>query len=529
MQAVEGVAKAAPTSFQPAVVGRRAPFVRGPLLIAGTVALAAFFGLAFFARNSGPLPGDVGIEKFVQAIPWGPASQVFGWVTAFNGTTQATAGLILLAIAVLLRPRAFVFSVLASLSGTLYVLANSAVDRPRPTPELVRVTEHLGANSFPSGHAVFALTYATLIVLVVGGKYLSRRQLAVAAALGLAVVVFISLARLATGGHWPSDVYGGLLLSGGWLLVLLSVRPIGNPVLAWLGDPSGAWNALHPGLPNTLSSRRRLVERVFYMPIVQLFERFGFLVRGVLWAMVGVALIASAFSIGRQIDLYGSVAVLVQNPWGGGVAAAIVLALGGYALWGFVRTIFDPLRRGSNLGGLTARLGFLSSAASYTLILLFTIGLALSRAGSAQSGAFDPMPAVNLLESYGAVYVLGAIVFAIGVSQAIDGWREPFINDVLIEDAPHGLLFNIWTWLGRAGLWARAGLFGFVGVLIVAEHWSGHPWSTSFTHAFERIAQLPAGPAVAALLGAGLIALGLHSIGSARWMRLRPPVLGSRG
>jgi hypothetical protein len=126
------------------------------------------------------------------------------------------------------------------------------------------------------------------------------------------------------------------------------------------------------------------------------------------------------------------------------------------------------------------------------------------------------------------VYVVGAVTIAIGVSQAIDGWREPFKHDVLTEDAPHGFLFHLWTFLGRVGLWARAALFAFLGVLIVVDHAGGLPWSTDFGHAFMRIDQLPGGSAAAVILGLGLVALGLHSFGSARWMRLRPPVIPAR-
>lgn len=214
-------------------------FIRGRLLAAGVSALGGFAALAWLVHgNPGPLLGDVEIERFVQSIPWGWLAVVFGSATAFSGATQATAGIILLALVIVIRPRAFLFSVLGSLSGLLYTLTNAAIDRPRPSPGLVHVTEHLGAHSFPSGHAVFAVTYATLLVLCIGGKYLRRRPLIAVSILAAVVVAFMSIARLATGGHWPTDVYGGLLLAGGWILVLLSVRPIGNPVLAWLGDPA---------------------------------------------------------------------------------------------------------------------------------------------------------------------------------------------------------------------------------------------------------------------------------------------------
>jgi membrane-associated phospholipid phosphatase len=506
----------------------RISVIRASLLLPGLLALGTFFVLAFVARNSGPLPGDVQVERFAQSVAWGPVTTFFGWITAFNGPTQLTAGLIVLTVVIAINPRTFFFSVLAALSGPLYTVSNSLVDRPRPSGALVQVTEHLGGHSFPSGHAVFALTYVSLLVLCVGGKYLPRRWLYAAAVAGAAVVLFMSAARLATGGHWPTDVYGSLLLGGGWLLLLLSFRPIGNPVLAWLGDPTGAWKAHHPSLSNTFESRRKLVAHAMYTPIVQVFERLGFAVRGILWIVIGGALAASVFQLGQHFDLYDSVRFLISDPWRWPMVILIVLAIGGYALWGYVRTIFDPLQRGRSVSGLVARMGFLSSAISYTLVAAFAFSLGFTNSFGSGTTPIDPVAALNVLAAYGAVYVVGTIVVAIGISQAIDGWREPFKHDVLTEDAPHGFLFHLWTSLGRVGLWARAVLFAFLGVLIVVEHAGGLPWSTDFSHAFMRMDHLPGGSAAAVILGLGLVALGLHSVGSARWMRLRPPVIPAR-
>ena len=501
------------------------PVLRRSLAIPGAAAAAAFLVLGFVARGSGPLPGDVGVERAVQAVPWGPLSTAFVWVTAFNGYRQMMAGLVLLLVVIVINPRTVAFAVLASLSGALYTLSNSLVDRPRPAPDLVQVTEHLGAHSFPSGHAVFAATYASVIVLCVAGKYLHRRGLIAAGVAGVGVVLLMSVARLATGGHWPSDVYGGWLLAGGWMTLLLSFRPVGSPVLAWLGDPDGAWQAHHPGMARTFDNRRRLWAHAAYTPIVQSFERLGLVVRGVLWAVMGGLLIASTFGLGQHVDLYGAVRFLLDNPWRGAIAVVVVLAIGGYAVWGYVRTFLDPLRRGRSVRGLVARLGFLSSAISYTLVVAFTLIVGFTSAPADGARPVDPVAPIAVLERYGAVYLLGLIVVAIGVSQAIDGWREPFAHDVLIEDAPHGALFHVWTWLGRIGLWARAVVFGFLGLLIIVEGAGHSSWSTSFTHAFEQIDKLPAAWAVASILGLGLIALGLHSLGAARWMRLRPPVV----
>jgi hypothetical protein len=77
----------------------------------------------------------------------------------------------------------------------------------------------------------------------------------------IAIAFIFSVARIVTGGHWPSDVLGGLLLAGGWMTTLLSIRFIGDRVIRWPGEPEAAWAARYPNLPHTWEARRGVVRR----------------------------------------------------------------------------------------------------------------------------------------------------------------------------------------------------------------------------------------------------------------------------
>jgi membrane-associated phospholipid phosphatase len=201
--------------------------------------------MAYTAATTSHLPFDVPVTLWLQGHLGGLASW-FGAITALNGTRQTLAGILLLVVILIVNPRTILLAFLASMTGPIYSLVNALVMRPRPSAQLVQVSEHLGGTSFPSGHATFAATYATLLVLCLGGRYLHRRGLVVAAAAGATVVIIFSVARVVTGGHWPSDVLGGLLLAGGWISTLLSVRVLGDPVLKYLGRPEDAWHVRHP-------------------------------------------------------------------------------------------------------------------------------------------------------------------------------------------------------------------------------------------------------------------------------------------
>jgi hypothetical protein len=117
------------------------------------------------------------------------------------------------------------------------------------------------------------------------------------------------------------------------------------------------------------------------------------------------------------------------------------------------------------------------------------------------------------------------VILVVGLGQFLDAWRAPFTHDVLTPDAPHGKLWMSWVWLGRTGLFARGVLFLISGWLILVAAWTGGEWSASFAHVFEAALGFPAGRILVVVVALGMVALALHSLGGARWIRMRPPVL----
>lgn len=80
--------------------------------------------------------------------------------------------------------------------------------RPRPSPELVRVVLHQpGVPSFPSGHSTMAFAVA-----MVAGMHLRQARWWV---ISLGLAGLIGLSRVYLGYHYPSDVLGGVFLGVG--------------------------------------------------------------------------------------------------------------------------------------------------------------------------------------------------------------------------------------------------------------------------------------------------------------------------
>jgi undecaprenyl-diphosphatase len=127
---------------------------------------------------------------------------------------------------------ALMFAVVGEVVG--FVLISLLVDRPRPP------VPHLDAapptDSFPSGHvAATTCCYGMFAVLLYRRWALTRgpsRRVAwlFGAGAGL-IVVAVAVSRLYRGMHHLTDVLGGMLFGGAWLLivVILVLRPMCPP------------------------------------------------------------------------------------------------------------------------------------------------------------------------------------------------------------------------------------------------------------------------------------------------------------
>jgi undecaprenyl-diphosphatase len=114
-------------------------------------------------------------------------------------------------------PRWSEYYLLAALAGwALSSSLKALFARPRP-----RVVPHLdGAGwwSFPSGHAMESTVVLGLGVLLLTETMTSRAAIRWIRGLGIAVIAAIGLSRVYLGVHYPSDVLGGWLAGGAWVV-----------------------------------------------------------------------------------------------------------------------------------------------------------------------------------------------------------------------------------------------------------------------------------------------------------------------
>lgn len=263
-------------------------------------------------------------------------------------------------------------------------------------------------------------------------------------------------------------------------------------------------------------------------PALELLERLGYVVRGVLYAVMGfLALrIALAQPGGKATDLSGSLVWLIGNPFGKLVLIVTIIGLAAYSLWGFVRAIYDPLHRGHDTKGLAARIGFLTSALSYAAIAFFALQILAGQGAASHDSTQKTISSLLTNPAGGFITeLLGIISIGIGIGQFIEAYRATFKNDLKAAEMSQSEK-EIAIGLGRFGMAARGVTFLVIGWFLIQAGIHHDPGKAQgFGGAFLFLLAQPYGHVLVGIIALGFVALGLHSFACARWVRL----LGSPG
>jgi hypothetical protein len=273
----------------------------------------------------------------------------------------------------------------------------------------------------------------------------------------------------------------------------------------------------------TIQAGTGAVKRAASNPLLELLERLGYLVRGALYAVMGILALGIAVSVrgGKATDLTGSLVFLISNPFGKLVLIVAAVGLSAYSLWGFTRAIYDPLHRGSDASGYAARLGFVSSAVSYAAIVFFAVKILIGSAAASSDSTQKTIASILVHPGGGWVtIIIGVVAIAIGLGQFLEAYRATFAADLKgAEMSPSARNFAITC--GRFGMAARGVTFLVIGWFVVQAGIHNDPSKAQgFGGAFVFLLDQPFGRVVLAVVALGFVALGLHSFACARWIRL---------
>jgi Domain of Unknown Function (DUF1206) len=273
----------------------------------------------------------------------------------------------------------------------------------------------------------------------------------------------------------------------------------------------------------TMQTGTAAVKRAAANPALELLERLGYLVRGALYAVMGLLALKIVLNIagGQATDLTGSLVAMVSNPFGKLVLIIAAIGLAAYSLWGFTRAIYDPLHRGSDASGYMARLGFVTSALSYAAIVLFAIQLLAGSGATTNDGTKNTIASVLTHPAGGALTILiGLIVIGVALGQFLEAYRATFARDLKGAEMSTRTR-DIVVKLGRFGMFARGVIFLIIGWFVVQAGIHHDPSQTQgFSGAFVFLLAQPFGRILLGIVALGFVALGVHSFACARWIRL---------
>jgi undecaprenyl-diphosphatase len=192
----------------------------------GLVTLAIFAGLFAFVKRNRSHAFDLKVTRSLQLIddPWfDRLMHVVSW-PGFPPQSRVIPPLLSLFWLSLGFPIEAMFQLLAWGTGAISATIKRSMQRPRPTPELVRViAAPLGGSSFPSGHVlIYAGVYgflAFLLETLVRPAHLRR----IATSLLVGMVAIVGPSRIYLGHHWFTDVVASYLVGTSYLLGLAAI------------------------------------------------------------------------------------------------------------------------------------------------------------------------------------------------------------------------------------------------------------------------------------------------------------------
>ncbi len=252
--------------------------------------------------------------------------------------------------------------------------------------------------------------------------------------------------------------------------------------------------------------------------------RIGYVVRGLLYIVVGILAVQVALGAGGETtDKKGAIEVIGVQPFGKVLLALMLLGLVGYSLWGFVRAFLDPLKRGTEPKGLAQRVGYLVSGLAYGSLVFPTLAYLQGSGGQGGSSQGSQDLTAKLLSvpmGQWIVAIIGIIGLLGGLGQMWLGISADFKKDL-----KQGEMSNTerdWAIrAGRFGSIARGVVFALLGFFVLQAALRYDPQQAQgLDGALRTIAGQPYGPWLLAIVALGLVSFGIYSVLCARWIKV---------
>jgi hypothetical protein len=250
--------------------------------------------------------------------------------------------------------------------------------------------------------------------------------------------------------------------------------------------------------------------------------RTGWLAKGVVYLLMGL----TAIDIGRHrptgddASPEGVLAQVAGAPLGRTLLVVLILGLAVYVLW---RTCSAGLVRGNGARDWLTRIGYLASAAFYTVLATSAFGAVVRGEEPGRSDSVESLSS-RMLGTTGGRWILmvvGLIIVIVGLVFIVDkGVRRSFRDDMHLEQASEGErrlveIAGVVGWTGRGLVTAAVG-----GFVMNAARTADRSEARGFDRALRELASRQVGGTVVICAGVALIAYALYCWVSLRHRRL---------
>lgn len=200
------------------------------------IAAAAFYAAALFSgltedilESQGTIRVDNLVHAFFQTWRLQPLTSIFTWITEL-GSGPAVVAAVIIATGFLWSQRRFWIVAPMWMTCVGAVASTSigkfVIGRHRPPNELDIIAM---TPSFPSGHATAAMAVYGFLAYAIA-RHLPRRRDRFEIAYWTGVLIaLIGCSRVYLGVHYLTDVIGGFLVGGFWLLAGFAVAELNTP------------------------------------------------------------------------------------------------------------------------------------------------------------------------------------------------------------------------------------------------------------------------------------------------------------
>lgn len=190
------------------------------------ILLATFVGITDSIVNSAAIVKiDNDFANFLYIGRTSGLAKIFYIITNFaNQITIVTILAISLVYLYFKKEVAYLYSILIVFLGTdaSVYLIKIFINRARPSANIAYYIEDL--KSFPSGHSAIAMAFFGFITYYFLHHITGRSKKSAIILLGTILIMLIGFSRLYLGVHFLSDVIGGFLIGGLWLVASITFR-----------------------------------------------------------------------------------------------------------------------------------------------------------------------------------------------------------------------------------------------------------------------------------------------------------------